>query len=181
VTPTSRWPDKFFDNYGRNIKLLQCPNDTDPAPQTIGGSPSNNVADASPRSYLINGFNDLFSDKVGSTAWGTVENYMWSNPGLKNTEIPHVSETCVLGEKRYDHGDFYMDLLEPNGPGAVGNDFTGILEQSRHEGRGPESGSGGSNFTFADGHAQYMKVNTSVKPLNLWAVTDSNRVAYAAQ
>ena len=73
-----------------------------------------------------------------------------------------------------------MDLLEPNGAAnAIGNDFTGILEQSRHDSRGPETGSGGSNFTFADGHAQFLKVNGSVNPFNLWAVTDSNRVAYA--
>src|ERR1700761_4512465 len=49
----SRWPDRFYDNYGKNTKLLLCPVDhwdpnNNPAyPYSIGSSPSNNVADAS--------------------------------------------------------------------------------------------------------------------------------------
>src|SRR5581483_6467838 len=61
---TDRWTDKIYDNYGKNIKVLICPTDVaqNPGddPHTLGISPSNNVADASPRSYLINGWNDFF-------------------------------------------------------------------------------------------------------------------------
>jgi prepilin-type processing-associated H-X9-DG protein len=94
--------------------------------------------------------------------------------GIRQTDILHQSDTVVLGEKEYDHGDFYMDLGE-NG----GNDFTGILEQSRHDSRGPGTGSGGSNFTFADGSARYIKYGQSLWPLTLWCVSDANRTAYA--
>jgi prepilin-type processing-associated H-X9-DG protein len=39
--------------------------------------------------------------------------------------------------------------------------------------------SGGSNYAMADGSARFIKFPQSVDPLNLWAVTDSNRLAYA--
>ena len=29
---TDRWPDRFFDFYGRNVKLLLCPSETTNAP-----------------------------------------------------------------------------------------------------------------------------------------------------
>ena len=46
---------------------------------------------------------------------------------------------------------------------------------SPHKGRY----SGGSNFVFVDGSARYMRYGTTVWPLNLWAVNDTNRVLYA--
>src|SRR5690242_17743435 len=55
---TSRWPDKFYDYYARNLKVLVCPSEITNSPATAG--PSNNVADAASRSYFINGWNDHF-------------------------------------------------------------------------------------------------------------------------
>jgi prepilin-type processing-associated H-X9-DG protein len=180
----SRWPDRLYDNYGKNVKLLLCPVDhydptatPQPDPETIGYSPSNNVADASPRSFFINGWNDYFSDKSGISLsdWGTLSTYMLTNGmGIRESDIIHQSDTVVLGEKEYDHGDFYMDLAE-NG----GNDFTGILEQSRHDSRGPGTATGGSNFTFADGSAQFIKYGESLSPVSLWCVSDANRTLYS--
>jgi len=179
-----RWPDKFYDNYGKNVKVLLCPTDiailSDPA--TIGNSPSNNVADASPRSYFINGWNDYFADQAGTTDWPTVESAMASKgSGIKEDAIVHPSDTVILGEKRHDAGDFFMDLLE-NG----GNDFTGIAEQGRHDNSGTTStqskgsgSSGGSNYAMADGSARFIRFPQAVDPLNLWAISDSNRVVYA--
>src|SRR5277367_5526089 len=44
---TDRWPDKFYDAYGKNVKLLVCLSETTNSPATMGGgSNSNNVADA---------------------------------------------------------------------------------------------------------------------------------------
>jgi hypothetical protein len=76
--------------------------------------------------------------------------------------------------KKSNAGDFYMDLFE-----GTGNDFDGILEESRHDSLGPDTDIGGSNDVFSDGSARYMKVHTSLYPLNLWAITDSNRLYYA--
>jgi prepilin-type N-terminal cleavage/methylation domain-containing protein/prepilin-type processing-associated H-X9-DG protein len=150
---TDRWPDKLYDNYGRNIKLLLCLTETT-SPASIGSSSSNNVADAAPRSYFINGWNDYF-------------NSLTNGASMKENAIVHPSDTILFGEKSSDHGDYYMDLLE-NG----GNDFTGILDQARHDGKS------GSNYAFADGSARYLKNHTALFPLNLWAISDANRLYY---
>jgi prepilin-type N-terminal cleavage/methylation domain-containing protein/prepilin-type processing-associated H-X9-DG protein len=183
----SRWPDRLYDNYGKNVKLLLCPvdhldpNATPPSPQSIGYGASNNVADAAVRSFFINGFNDFFSDKSGIAVndFGPLSVYMMSPTDralIRESDIPHPSDTIILGEKQYDHGDFYMDLGERGG-----NDWSGILEQSRHDSRGPGTGSGGSNYTFADGSSRYIKYGQSLWPMSLWCVSDANRTYYAYQ
>ena len=159
-----RWPDKFYDNYGKSVKLLLCPSETTNSPASIGGgSNSNNVADAAPRSYFIDGWNDYFSDNLNA---GDFANYMGGMypVGIKESLIAHPSDTIILGEKISNQGDFYMDLLE-NG----GNDFSGILDQERHDGKN------GANYAFSDGSARYLKVHTALYPLNLWAISDKNR------
>src|SRR5271170_2226985 len=133
----SRWPDRFYNNFGGNINVLLCPTDVAllSNPATIGSSPSNNVADASPRSFFINGWNDYFAGQLGTTDWPTVESAMIAaGSGIKENNIIYPSDTIVLGEKKHTAGDFYMDLLE-NG----GNDFTGIAEQGRHDNSGVTS------------------------------------------
>ena len=185
---TSRWPNVFYDDYGKNRKMLLCPSDVtdpnfvdpisgqpNPAPETIGFSPSNNVADASQRSYLINGWNDFFDDKYGHPGWPTLEMEMVTNGvGMRQIDIIYPSDTVALGEKRYDHGDFYMDILE-----GSGNDFSGVLEQSRHDSRGPETATGGSNFAMADGSARFIKYGYSCWPVHMWCIADTNRTYYA--
>ncbi|HXJ71206.1 MAG TPA: DUF1559 domain-containing protein, partial [Candidatus Dormibacteraeota bacterium] len=166
-----RWPDRFFDDYGRNLKLLLCPSETTDSPATLGSSNSNNVADASPRSYFINGWNDYFADTLEATNF--VSYMKGTYPfGLKENFILHPSDTILLGEKNAGRGDFYMDLKAGNG-----DDFVGTAEQSRHDSRGPGSGTGGSNYAFCDGSARFLKVYTSLYPLNLWCIGDANRVA----
>jgi len=51
-----RWPGALRDGYN-DLHLLVCPSDI-PNPATVTGSP--NPADAAPRSYIINGWNDYF-------------------------------------------------------------------------------------------------------------------------
>jgi prepilin-type N-terminal cleavage/methylation domain-containing protein len=165
---SDRWPDKFFDNYGKNIKLLLCMSETG---TPVTGSASNNVADDSPRSYLINGWNDYFQNPNA-----TPPDALGLNQGdsMKENAIIHPSDTVVLGEKKSTAPDYYMDLNE-----GAGNDFSGVLEESRHDSRGPDTDTGGSNYAFSDGSANYMKVHTALYPLNLWAVSDTNRVKFA--
>lgn len=165
----SRWPDKCYDYYGRKVALLKCPSEITNTPATIG--PSNNVADSSPRSYFINGFNDYFKDTLSA---GDFTKYMIGQAatGLKESTIIHPSETIVLGEKISARGDFYMDMLAGNG-----DDFSGAVAQDRHSGRGEGSGTGGANNTFADGSTRYYKYGDAFDPLNLWAISDINRAA----
>ena len=78
-------------------------------------------------------------------------------------------------------GDFYMDLQENNG-----NDFTGILEQGRHDNNGHTStqakgagSTGGSNYAMADGSARFIRFPQAVDPVSLWAISDADRTGYA--
>jgi prepilin-type N-terminal cleavage/methylation domain-containing protein/prepilin-type processing-associated H-X9-DG protein len=155
---TDRWPDKFYDNYGKSVKLLLCPSETTNSPAT--GSISNNVADAAPRSYFINGWNDYFYD-------GADDDGMNDGDSLKENAIIHASDTIILGEKQPGQGDYYMDLFE-----NYGNDL-GVLNQIQHDSHN------GSNYAFADGSARYLKNHMALYPLNLWAISDTNRTADA--
>ena len=166
---TERWPMKFYDYYGKSLKMLVCLSETTNFPATVGVS--NNIADAAPRRYFINGFNDFFSHKLNAADFA---DYMAGNyqNGIKENEILHPSETVLLGEKVAPRGDFYMDMLAGNG-----NDFSGAVAQDSHAGRGKGSGSGGANYAFADGSTRYYKYGAAFDPLNLWAVTDADRTA----
>jgi prepilin-type N-terminal cleavage/methylation domain-containing protein len=160
---SDRWPDKFYDNYGKSVKMLLCPDD--PAnPATGSGTATNNLpADAAPRSYFINGWNDFFNDSLSAGDFTTYMAGDYPN-GLKENSIIHVSDTILLGEKLPNMGDYYMDLLED-----AGNDFTGILDQGKH------SSKAGSNYALTDGSASYMKSYADLYPLNLWCISDANR------
>jgi len=168
LTTTSRWPDKFYDNYGKNLKLLLCPSEITNTPATGGDS---TVADNAPRSYLINGWNDYFQNPNA-----TPSDPLGLNGGdsMKENAIVHTSDTVTLGEKNSNDGDYYMDVNE-----GTGNDFSGVLEESRHDSRGPDTDTGGSNYAFSDGSARYMKVHTALFPLNLWCVSDASRTNFA--
>jgi prepilin-type processing-associated H-X9-DG protein len=182
---TNRWPNRLYENYGKNVKLLLCPTDIGSyadLPDTVGLSPSNNVADASPRSYFINGWNDYFAAMFNTTDWGTLEGDIANfGKGIKENAVVHPSDMILFGEKAHDKGDFFMDLLE-NG----GNDFTGIAEQGRHDNQGFTSGqsegkgsSGGSNYAMMDGSARFIKFPQAVDPLSFWANADADRARYA--
>jgi prepilin-type N-terminal cleavage/methylation domain-containing protein/prepilin-type processing-associated H-X9-DG protein len=175
---TNRWPNRFYDDYGKTAKLLLCPTDVmlTNTPATGGGS--NNVADAANRSYLINGWNDYFYDRYGAADFNT--KYL-NNPNaesLKENAVVFPSDTVVLGEKFSSATDYYMDLLEGNG-----NDIDLVAEQSRHGGTGRIAvtgiGVGGSNYSFADGSTRYLKCPKAFFPANLWCITDANRTKYA--
>lgn len=171
----ARWPQQMYDSYGHNIKMLLCPSETTNTPMTFQSDTNNFPADAAPRSYLMNGFNDYYSEALGiaPSDWGQLEGkIIATSTSFKEQFVVHPSDMVILGEKRASAGDYYMDIFE-NG----GNDFTGIVEQTKHNSRGPDSSSGGSNCTMADGSAHYMRVPTEFNPLNLWCNSDADRVA----
>jgi hypothetical protein len=130
------------------------------------------VADTLPRSYIINGFNDYFETSLTASEWKDFQDGKYAR-GLKENQVLHTSDTILFGEKETGSGHFYMDFYE-----GRGNDAD-ELEQSRHQGRGAKSKSGGSNYAMTDGSSRYIKFGQAVAPLNLWAVTDQARKAYA--
>jgi len=167
---TDRWPDVFFDNYGKNTQLLVCPSTTTNA--TSHGDPT--LADNAPRSYLINGWNDYFAEQNSSD-----KNGLSAGDKMKEMFIIHPSDTFLFGEKTATNMDYYMDLYE----GKSGNDADGILNQSAHDSTTMDRqigwGSGGANFAMTDGSARYFKFPSALFPLNLWAITDAARQANA--
>ena len=123
---TVRWPDRFYDDYGRNVKLLLCPSETTNAPATMANSNPTNIADAAPRSYFINGWNDYFADTLDAAIF---QNEFMAGAyliGMKENAILHPSDTILLAEKNAQRGDFYMDLKAGNGDDFVGAAVGGI-------------------------------------------------------
>jgi prepilin-type N-terminal cleavage/methylation domain-containing protein/prepilin-type processing-associated H-X9-DG protein len=173
----NRWPQQMFDSYGRSVKMLLCPSEQAAQPATIETDKANYPADAAPRSYIMNGFDDYYSQvlNIPSSDWIKLQDAMVTNPAaIKEQNVIHSSDTVVLGEKKSGAGDYYMDIFE-NG----GNDTTGIAEQCRHDSRGDDTLTGGSNYTFADGSARFIKFPQACSPLNLWCNSDTDRTANA--
>jgi prepilin-type N-terminal cleavage/methylation domain-containing protein/prepilin-type processing-associated H-X9-DG protein len=146
-----RWTSALQDGF-QDERILRCPSDLSPG-ESFGGP---NPIDRAPRSYIINGFNDYFSGMAQSN-------------GLPEMVIQQPTDTVVFGEKEgWDHeknGHFWMD--------SYAYDDLVQLDQSRHS--GGRGRSGGSNYSFADGSARYMKFGTTFAPINMWAVDEAVR------
>jgi prepilin-type N-terminal cleavage/methylation domain-containing protein len=166
-----RWPSQLIEYY-KNTNILKCASDLQPS--TMSNNAATFPADAAARSYMINGWNDYFYSTLGAGAdWDAYMGGAYPK-GMKEVNIIYPSETVIFGEKKSISEQYYMDFFE-----GVGND-NDQLEYGRHSGKGPSTGSGGSNHTFADGSARYLKYETAVKPINLWAVTDYYRTHLGA-
>lgn len=165
-----RWPARLSD-YFTTLNLLRCPSDRRNGPQSppnpATDTSSSYPADAAPRSYIINGWNDYFQSQTN--AW---ESYRSGSSLLtmKENAVLEPSQTIAFGEKDWDSPhyymdyDFYDDLLQ--------------LDQSKHatslkDKRG--NGGGGSNHVMVDGSAQFVKFGRAFNPINLWAVVPSVR------
>ena len=169
---SERWPAKFYNYYGKSLKVLLCPSEITNTPATDNSA--TNTADSTPRSYFINGWNDYFYNQLSQADFDAFYMKGLYETGLKENAIVHPSDTILLGEKISGRGDFYMDM-RANGNG---DDFSAYA-QDRHSGRGEGTGTGGSNNTYADGSTRYSKYGDSLSPLNLWAVSDHDRIGYA--
>jgi prepilin-type N-terminal cleavage/methylation domain-containing protein/prepilin-type processing-associated H-X9-DG protein len=159
-----RWPAQLADHY-RDGRVLRCPNDrtnANAALVSIGADKAQ--ADAAPRSFIINGWNDYFEEHLSKEDFAKYMSGQWTQP-LKESAIRQPTETIYFGEKRSDSGHFFMDFREGHG-----NDIS-ELEHRRH----PTGGGGGSNFAFADGGVRFLKFGRSVHPVNMWATTDAWR------
>lgn len=182
-TNAYRWPTLLQEGY-RNLDLLVCVTDARRGtPMTDTNAPS--LADRSPRSYLINGWNDHFKRTLGDPEFQTYMAAAYPRASIKETAITKPSETVVLGEKKNLQKDagvalsahYFMDLLE-----GVGNDADQV-ERGCHSTlrSGTISRTGGSNFAFADGSARFLRYGKEVWPDNLWAVAEEDRKAFAWQ
>ena len=154
-----RWPTLLQEFY-LTTNILICPTDLLRGPPASDQT-SPTIPDRANRSYMINGWNDYFSDAL------------FAARSMKETAVVYPTETIIFGEKKNPSPHYFMDLSE-----GVGNDLDQI-EQGCHSVVRKAINSGGSNFAFVDGSARFMRYGKTVWPLNLWAVNDTNRVAFA--
>jgi hypothetical protein len=153
------------------LKVLTCPSDGQ-KPQTFQTDTNNFPADAAPRSYLINAFNDYFQDTLDGAGWTAYTGGTYPR-GMRQSVTPFPSDTVAFGEKETSSGHYYMDFYEGNG-----NDVEEV-EQSRHSSTAPGSRGGGSDYALVDASVRYIKFGKSLSPVNLWAVTPAARTNYA--
>ena len=143
---TNRWP-VLLEEYYKDHKILYC--SADAANPKNNGTGTGIPALEAPRSYIINGFNDYFK------AFPT------NNSFVPENAIREPSETILFGEKDSESGHWWMDYW-------MGDDYQ-ELDQGRHA-TGTGSQSGGSDYTFADGSARFLRFGQSLDPINLWFV-----------
>jgi len=175
---TNRWPARIHYAF-QNLKLLICPNDG-PNPSTYTGSnPMLYPADNAPRSYFINGCNDYYASILDAATLAVFLAGNYPEP-MKTSVVRNPSDTVLFGEKKTERGDFYMDLLEQESSGAVGNDMF-RMERNRHGGNQAAPSSGNSNYAMLDGSVRPIQFAAILWPENLWAVTADGRTNYAVQ
>jgi prepilin-type N-terminal cleavage/methylation domain-containing protein len=182
-----KWPASLVHYYNRGTNMLGCPTDlalgkpygNDPGSVTSYPSSGQYSAqylhdvDGAARSYIMNGWNDVFPDKWTVRSSGSA--YF-----MKEIYMLKPALTIVWGEKKHSFnntaGDYWMDLLENSGGGA--NNAIYKMQHARH-GNSRPSVTGGANYAFGDGGVRYMKFGATVWPLNLWACTDQQQTLKA--
>lgn len=163
---TVRWPTELLSLY-RNTNLIACPTDLQRGipPANLGATSPKYFADNSLRSYIMNGWNDLFPLQVAM------------NPrpdfSMKEANLEKPSETVVWGEKRHQAQDYWMDIFD------TGDNLTDKVQHGTHSNYLKPTRAGGANFACADGGVRYLKFGRSVNPLNWWCVRDADRIKYA--
>lgn len=148
----------------REHRILICPSDPRPASGS-DASGGQFPADAAPRSYIYNAWNDFFYEHYKKAAnWRALART--DDFSISENDIKEPSDTVVFAEKGSGVTHWYLDY-------ETFEDVNGILEQSRHS--TSTKGAGGSNYTFADGSARFLKFGQVMEPVNMLLVLPEYR------
>ncbi len=149
---TNAWPTAL-KSYYINANILKCPADR--------------MLES--RSYLINGWNDYWEKYLSPVDYTKM--MRWSHPhGMKFSDVRLPSDTILFGEKRIGSFHMHMDFGQD-----AGNDRHEVAQNMHGNSNGGKSG--GSNFAFIDGSVRLLPYGGSIKPVNMWAVTEMWRAA----
>ncbi len=109
------------------------------------------------RSFLINGWNDYWAATLSKENYDRVMAWNYEH-GMKDSAVKLPSETVLFGEKRRGSYHVHMDFGQNQG-----NDRQEVNQNMHNP---------GSNFAFVDGSVRSLGIGGSVRPVNLWAITD---------
>jgi prepilin-type N-terminal cleavage/methylation domain-containing protein/prepilin-type processing-associated H-X9-DG protein len=156
-SPFSAWPTQMRSQLQNSLVLL-CPSDR-PALNTNAAGPG----EISQRSYLMNGFNDVYRDALNDEEW---KRFPKTSYVVRDEQIVHPMDTIAFGEKSSVSSVYYLDLL-------IAEDYYTVLEERRHNKKGARDGE--SNYAWFDGSVRPIKFGKTTCPINLWAVSDAWR------
>ena len=159
----NRWPTALREGY-QELKVLRCPTDG-LNPKTGETNAIKYPADAAPRSYTMNGWDDYFQSTLSAEDFQKYLLATYVEP-MRESNITRPSDTVVLGEKSTESNQFYMDFMD-----FTSNDVADVA-QNRHGTSAKGGTQGSSNYAFADGSTRLLKYGKSFVPLNLWATQE---------
>jgi len=153
-----RWPSRLQDAF-KDLKVLLCPSDG-PNPASGSDPTGKYPADAAPRSFIYNSWNDFYLEHYNfNPNWRQLA--ATDEFSISENDIQLPSDTIVFGEKETTCMHWYLDY-------EYNDDINLIAEQGRHS--GITRNSGVSNYTFADGSARFYKWGKTIDPVNMWLV-----------
>jgi prepilin-type N-terminal cleavage/methylation domain-containing protein len=168
---TGYWPNALLGNY-YNTKLLLCP--TAASTTLNADSVLDTNADFAPRSYVINGFTDVYANLAGANPSTPVWKGSTWMLKMKKTDILHPSATLEFGEKATASTAYSVNIFQ-----TPTSSYLTDLAENRHSNPSNNPRAGLANYIMADGSVQPLKYGESTCPINLWAVQDYWRT-YAA-
>jgi prepilin-type N-terminal cleavage/methylation domain-containing protein/prepilin-type processing-associated H-X9-DG protein len=159
--PATKWPTQV-QNTIKDPSLLLCPSDSLEA----WSAPTNQTSpfDAQPKSYVMNGFYDYFSNRLDSASMSLLDKGLLF-AAMNEADIADPGNTIVFGEKATTNNIYYLNVVENAGW------FVPVLDENRH-GLGT---TGGSNYGMADGSVTFLKYASDTSPLNMWGIMDASR------
>jgi len=107
-THPNRWCDRLLDGY-QNVKLLWCPEDRNP--RTTSMNTNGWPAAASPRSYVMNGYNDYFNDEPVPIRCAVLDLHGKDGQMAVQDLVLDTTDTIIFGDGKIDLRNEEVDVV----------------------------------------------------------------------